>query len=103
MLAEWPDTVTELAINRSAVAVAEHATKQEFNKLSEEEVKVKIACAVAKTAVKYDTFRTMQLSQPVIRELERLNDNRGDQKHPYRWEHLKETGYKGNFYRVDSC
>ena len=41
----------------------------------------------------------MQLSQSVISELERLNENRGAKMHPYSWEHLKETGYRGNFYK----
>ena len=81
MLAEWPDTVTELAINESAVEVAQHATKQEFDKLTHEEVKIKIASAVSKTAVKCGTFTTMQLSQEVISELKRLNSMRGAGKH----------------------
>ena len=66
MLAAWPDTLTEKAINESAAVMAEHATKQEFDKLTHDEVKIKIASAVSKTAVKCGTFRTMQLSQEVV-------------------------------------
>ena len=98
MLAEWPDTVTEQAINKSAVEVAQHATKQEFDKLTHEEVKTKIASAVSTTAVKCGTFRTMQLSPMVISELERLNSNRGAGKHAYSWDHLTD-GYRGAFYK----
>ena len=99
MLAEWLDTVTELAINESAVKVAQHATKQEFDKLTHEEVKIKIASAVSKTAVKCGTFRTMQLSQEVISELKRLNSMRGAGKHAYSWDHVTVTGYRGAFYK----
>ena len=79
MLAEWPDTVTEKAINESAVKMAEHATKQEFDKLTHDEVKIKIASAVSKTAVKFvGVFRTMQLTQKVIDDIAHKNSTRGE-------------------------
>ena len=48
MLAEWPDSLTERAINESAVVMAEHAEKRQFDKLSHDDVKLKIASAVSK-------------------------------------------------------
>ena len=77
MLAEWPDTVAEKAINESALKMAEHATKQEFDKLTHDEVKIKIATAVSKTAVKAGEFRTMQLRQEVIDKIAHKNLTRG--------------------------
>ena len=99
MLAEWPDTVTEKAINESAAVMAEHATKQDFNKLTHDEVEIKIATAVSKTAVKVGEFRTMQLSRKVISDMECKNSTRGAKTLPYSWAHLIENGYRGAFYK----
>ena len=99
MLAEWPDTVTELAINESAAVMAEHAMKQEFDKLSHHEVNIKIACAVSKTAVKCGEFRTMQLSEKVMSDIAHLNSTRGARTLEYSWAHLTANGYKGTFYK----
>ena len=100
MLAEWPDTVTEMAINKSSVKVGEHATKQKFDKLTHEEVVAKIGVAVSKTKVKCAKFKTMQLSQTVISELERLNSERGTGKHAYNWDHITaQGGYRGAFHK----
>ena len=99
MLAEWPDTVTEKAINESAVKMAEHATKQEFDKLTHDEVKIKIASAVSKTAVKVGEFRTMQLKQKVMSDIAYKNSTRGAKTHEYSWAHLTATGYRGTFYK----
>ena len=99
MLAEWPDTVTEMAIQESAAVMAEHATKQEFDKLTHEEVKIKIASAVSKTAVKVGEFRTMQLSGKVISDIHFKNSTRGAKTLAYSWAHLIENGYRGAFYK----
>ena len=98
MLAEWPDTVTEKAINESAAVMAEHATKQEFDKLTHDEVKIKIASAVSKTAVKVGEFRTMQLKQKVMSDIAFKNSTRGAKTHEYSWAHLA-NGYRGTFYK----
>ena len=79
--------------------MAEHATKQEFDKLTHEEVKIKIASAVSQTAVKAGEFRTMQLSEKVIRDLQLKNSNRGTRTREYSWDHLIENGYRGAFYK----
>ena len=97
MLAEWPDTLTEKAINESAAVMAEHATKQDFNKLTHDEVKINIASAVSKTAVKVGEFRTMQLSGKVISDIHFKNSTRG--ANTYSWAHLIENGYTGAFYK----
>ena len=101
MLAESPDSLTEKAINESAVVMAEHATKQEFDKLTHDEVKIKIASAVSKTAVKLGEtrFRTMHLTQKIIGDIEYLNATRGAKKIPYSWDHLTANGYRGTFYK----
>ena len=99
MLAEWPDTVTELAINKSAAAVAQHATQQEFDKLSHEDVKIKIASAVSKTAVKVGEFSTMPLSLKVMNDLAYKNSTRGKNTLEYSWAHLTANGYRGTFYK----
>ena len=99
MLAEWPDTVTEMAIQESAAVMAEHATKQEFDKLTHEEVKIKIASAVSKTAVKVGEFSTMPLSLKVMNDLAYKNSTRGKNTQPYSWAHLTTTGYRGTFYK----
>ena len=78
MLAEWPDTVSELAFNESAAAMAEHAVQQQFDKLSHLEVSAMIASAVSKTAVSFGEFKTMQLTGTVISRIEDLNANRGE-------------------------
>ena len=57
MLAEWPDSISELAINESAAVLAEHATNKKFNELSHEEVKLKIANVVYETAVRLTAFK----------------------------------------------
>ena len=80
MLAEWPDTVTEKAINESAAVMAEHALKQQFDKLSHDDVKLKIASAVSKTAVKFDAFRTMQVTAKVMNDIKSLNSTRGEKR-----------------------
>ena len=98
MLAEWPDTLTEKAINESAAVMAEHATKQDFNKLTHDEVEIRIATAVSKTAVKVGEFRTMQLSRKVISDIEHKNLTRGANARPYSWAHLN-NGYRGTFYK----
>ena len=102
MLAEWPDTVTEKAINESALVLAEHATKQAFDKLTDDDVKIKIALAVSKTAVKFGEFRTMRLSQQVVDYIVGMNSTRGKnkrKKHEYSWAHLTANGYRGTFYK----
>ena len=99
MLAEWPDSLTEKAINESAVVMAEHAEKQQFDKLSHDEVKVKIASAVSKTAVNFGEFRTMQLTGKVISDIKHLNSTRGERKLAYSWDHLTVNGYMGTFYK----
>ena len=78
MLAEWPDTVSEKAINESAAAMAEHAVQQQFDKLSHKEVMFMIASAVTKTAVTFGEFKSMQLTGTVISRIEDLNANRGE-------------------------
>ena len=98
MLAEWPDSLTEKAINESAVVMAEHAEKQQFDKLSHDDVKLKIASAVSKTAVKFDAFRTMQVTAKVMSDIKLLNSTRGEKK-AYSWDHLILDGYKGTFYK----
>ena len=98
MLAEWPDTLTEKAINESAAVMAEHATKQDFDKLTHNEVKIKIAAAVTKTAAKLGEFKTMQLSHKVISDIEHKNLTRGANARPYSWAHLN-NGYRGTFYK----
>ena len=77
MLAEWPDTVTEMAIQDSAAKMAEHAAKQKFDQLTHEQVKIKIASAVSKTAVKVGEFSTMPLSLKVMNDLACKNTTRG--------------------------
>ena len=57
MLAEWPDSLAELATNECAVVLAEHAMNKKFNELSHEEVKIRIARTVSKTAVKLTSFK----------------------------------------------
>ena len=100
MLAEWPDSVADKAINESAALCAEHATNQQFVKLTHEEVKVKIAAAVSLTAVKAGVFRTMVLSEAVIQQIKLLNENRGAKKKPYSWAHLEANGYMGVLLQV---
>ena len=80
MLAEWPDSLTERAINESAVVMAEHAEKRQFDKLSHDDVKLKIASAVSKTAVKFDAFRTMQVTAKVMSDIKLLNSTRGEKR-----------------------
>ena len=80
MLAEWPDTVSEGAINQSAAAMAEHAVQQQFDKLSHLEVSAMIASAVSKTAVTFGEFKTMQLTETVISRIKALNADRGYKK-----------------------
>ena len=99
MLAEWPDTLSERAINESAAVMAEHATKQQFDKLTHAEVKVKIASAVSKTAVKLGEFRTMQISRKVIGDIAYRNSTRGAKTLEYSWAHLTANGYRGTFYK----
>ena len=99
MLAEWPGTLEERALNESAKKMAEHAVNQEFDQLTPEDVRAKIATAVSKTAVKFGEFRTMQLSPEVIRELEYKNLNRGEGKKMWSWDHLTANGYRGGFYK----
>ena len=77
MLAEWPDTVTEMAIQDSAAKMAEHATKQKFDQLTRDQVKIKIASAVSKTAVKLTSFKTMELSPVTISAVANMNAQRG--------------------------
>ena len=78
MLAEWPDSISELAINESAAVLAEHATKQKLNELTHDEVKIKIASVVSKTAVKLTSFKTMELSPVTISAVANLNAQRGN-------------------------
>ena len=99
MLAEWPDSVTEMAIQDSAAKMAEHATKQKFDQLTHEQVKIKIASAVSKTAVKVGEFRTMQLSLKVMSDLAYKNSTRGKNTLEYSWAHLTANGYRGTFYK----
>ena len=99
MLAEWPDTLSERAINESAAVMAEHATKEDFNTLTPHEVNIKIASAVSQTAVKAGEFRTMQLSEKVIRDIHLKNSTRGTKTLEYSWDHLIENGYRGGFYK----
>ena len=99
MLAEWPDTVTEQAINESAAVVAENATNKKFDELTHDEVKVKIASAVSKTAVKLGEFRTMQISRKVIGDIAYRNSTRGAKTLEYSWAHLTANGYRGTFYK----
>ena len=99
MLAEWPDSVTEKAIQESATTLAEHATKQKFDQLTHEQVKLKIASAVSKTAVKLGVFKTRPLSQQVMNDLAHKNSTRGKDTKPYSWDHLTTTGYRGTFYK----
>ena len=77
MLAEWPDSISELAINESAAVLAEHATKQKFNELTHNEVKIKIASVVNKTAVKLTSFKTMELSPVTTSAVANLNAQLG--------------------------
>ena len=79
--------------------LADHTTNQKFNELSHEEVKIKIASAVSKTAVKVGEFRTMQLKQEVMSDIAHKNSTRGAKTHEYSWAHLTATGYRGTFYK----
>ena len=99
MLAEWPDSVSEKAIQESAATLAEHATKQKFDQLTHAQVKLKIASAVSKTAVKLGVFKTRPLSQQVMNDLAHKNSTRGKDTKPYSWDHLTTTGYRGTFYK----
>ena len=99
MLAEWPDIVTVKAINESAAVMAEHAVKQQFDKLSHSEVKMKIALAVSMTAVRCGEFRTMKLSEKVMTHIAHLNSNCGATTLPYSCDHLIANGYRGTFYK----
>ena len=99
ILAEWPDTVTENAMNESAALMAEHAVTHEFDKLSHSEVQVKIALAVSKTAVKCGELRTMKLSDKVMTHIAHRNANCGTTKLPYSCDHLIANGYRGSFYK----
>ena len=95
MLAEWPDSISELAINESAAVLAEHATKQKFNELTHDEVKNNIASPVSKTAVKLTSFKTMQLSPVTTSAVANLNAQRGNTTH-YSWDHITaKGGYMG--------
>ena len=98
MLAEWPDTLSEEAINESAVVVAENATDKKFDELTHDDVKIKIASAVSKTAVKLGVFKTMQISQKTVDDIKYKNETRGAKTHAYSWDHL-ENGYRGAFYK----
>ena len=53
---------------------------------------------VASTGVKYDKFKTMQLSQTVISKVTDMNATRSSKKHPFTWDHIKD-GYTGGFYK----
>ena len=100
MLAEWPDTVTDKAINNSATVMAEHSVKQKFDTLTHDEVKVKIAAAVSRTAVKFGEFKTMPLKRKTILDIQYLNSIRGPKTLPYSWTHLTaKGGYTGTFYK----
>ena len=99
MLAEWLGTLEERALNESAVKMAEHAVNQEFDQLTPEDVRAKIATAVSKTAVKFGEFRTMHLSQEVISAMEYKNLHRGENTKMWSWAHLTETGYRGGFFK----
>ena len=99
MLAEWPDSLTERSINETAEKLAEHATEQKFNELSHEEVKLKIASAVSKMAVKLTSFKTMQLSPQTISAVANINAARGKNLE-YSWDHIEaKGGYTGSFYK----
>ena len=78
ILAEWPDSISERAINESAAVLAEHATKQKFNELTHDEVKINIASVVNKTAVKLTSFKTMELSPVTTSAVANLNAQRGN-------------------------
>ena len=97
MLAEWPETLEELAINEAAAAMAEHVAQVNFTGLSQEELRLKMGEVVASHGKKYTPFKTMQLAPEVISHVECLNANRG-KRLPYSWDHIKD-GYTGGFYK----
>ena len=100
MLAEWPESLEEFAINESAVTLAEHANKEKFAELSPQELQVKIGEAVAKTAVKFTSFTTMQLRREVISHVANMSATRGKKKLEYSWDHITaKGGYTGGFYK----
>ena len=99
MLAEWPDTLSEQAFNESAVVVAENATEKKFDTLTHDDVKIKIASAVSKTAVKLGVFKTLQISQKTVEDMKYKNATRGAKTHEYSWAHLLDNGYRGTFYK----
>ena len=96
MLAEWPESLEERAINEAAVKMAEHAEKLRFTDLSQEELQLALGKVVASHGVKAE-FVTRQLSPGVMQSIDHLNAIRGKQK-AYSYRHLQQ-GYRGGFFK----
>ncbi len=96
MLAEWPESLEERAINESAVALAQHAEEQHFTELSPNELQAKTGEVVASHGFKAE-FQKMWLSPTVVSAVEHLNTNRKG-KPAYSYSHIQQ-GYRGGFFK----